>query len=218
MNLFYEDEKENIKLFNLFSIPMMSFHYGEISEDEFNTFDRYLNNVVENKFNYTSKENYFLDKELPLLRRFFEKSINTYSKKVLGVDTQDLNYRITQSWINICSPNASHHQHTHPNSFISGVFYIKVNSGSDKITFINEFMQKKEIKIEKGVEFNSFNASEWSHYVRRGELILFPSYLTHYVPPVEGESDRISLSFNVFPYGILGSEENLTHLRLANDK
>ena len=218
MNLFYEDEKENIKLFNLFSIPLMSFHYGEISEDEFNTFDRYLNNVVENKFNYTSKENYFLDKELPLLRRFFEKSINTYSKKVLGVDTQDLNYRITQSWINICSPNASHHQHTHPNSFISGVFYIKVNSGSDKITFINEFMQKKEIKIEKGVEFNSFNASEWSHYVRKGELILFPSNLTHYVPPVEGESDRISLSFNVFPYGILGSEENLTHLRLPNDK
>ena len=218
MNLFYEDEKENIKLFNLFSIPMMSFHYGEISEDEFNTFDRYLNNVVENKFNYTSKENYFLDKELPLLRRFFEKSINTYSKKVLGVDTQDLNYRITQSWINICSPNASHHQHTHPNSFISGVFYIKVNSGSDKITFINEFMQKKEIKIEKGVQFNSFNASEWSHYVRKGELILFPSNLTHYVPPVEGESDRISLSFNVFPYGILGSEENLTHLRLPNDK
>ena len=218
MNLFYEDEKENIKLFNLFSIPMMSFHYGEISEDEFNTFDRYLNNVVENKFNYTSKENYFLDKELPLLRRFFEKSINTYSKKVLGVDTQDLNYRITQSWINICSPNASHHQHTHPNSFISGVFYIKVNSGSDKITFINEFMQKKEIKIEKGGEFNSFNASEWSHYVRKGELILFPSNLTHYVPPVEGESDRISLSFNVFPYGILGSEENLTHLRLPNDK
>ena len=218
MNLFYEDEKENIKLFNLFSIPMMSFHYGEISEDEFNTFDRYLNNVVENKFNYTSKENYFLDKELPLLRRFFEKSINTYSKNVLGVDPQDLNYRITQSWINICSPNASHHQHTHPNSFISGVFYIKVNSGSDKITFINEFMQKKEIKIEKGVEFNSFNASEWSHYVRKGELILFPSNLTHYVPPVEGESDRISLSFNVFPYGILGSEENLTHLRLPNDK
>ena len=218
MNLFYEDKKENIKLFNLFSIPLMSFHYGEISKDEFNTFDRYLNNVVENKFNYTSKENYFLDKELPLLRRFFEKSINTYSKKVLGVDTQDLNYRITQSWINICSPNASHHQHTHPNSFISGVFYIKVNSGSDKITFINEFMQKKEIKIEKGVEFNSFNASEWRHYVRKGELILFPSNLTHYVPPVEGESDRISLSFNVFPYGILGSEENLTHLRLPNDK
>ena len=218
MNLFYEDEKENIKLFNLFSIPLMSFHYGEISEDEFNTFDRYLSNTIKNKFNYTSKENYFLDKELPLLRRFFEKSINTYSKKVLGVDTQDLNYRITQSWINICSPNASHHQHTHPNSFISGVFYIKVNSGSDKITFINEFMQKKEIKIEKGVEFNSFNASEWSHYVRKGELILFPSNLTHYVPPVEGESDRISLSFNVFPYGILGSEENLTHLRLPNDK
>ena len=49
-------------------------------------------------------------------------------------------------------------------------------------------------------------------------LILFPSNLTHYVPPVEGESDRISLSFNVFPYGILGSEENLTHLRLPNDK
>ena len=51
MNLFYEDEKENIKLFNLFSIPLMSFHYGEISEDEFNTFDRYLSNTIKNKFN-----------------------------------------------------------------------------------------------------------------------------------------------------------------------
>ena len=218
MNLFYEDEKENIKLFNLFSIPLMSFHYGEISEDEFNTFDRYLSNTVKNKFNYVTKENYFLDKELPLLRRFFEKSINIYSKKVLGDNTQDLNYRITQSWINICPPDGSHHQHTHPNSFISGVFYIKVNSESDKITFINEFMQKRDIKIEKEVEFNSFNAIEWSHPVKRGELILFPSYLAHYVPPVEGKSDRISLSFNVFPYGILGSEESLNQLRLPNDK
>ena len=53
MNLFYEDEKENIKLFNLFSIPLMSFHYGEISEDEFNTFDRYLSNTIKNKIQET---------------------------------------------------------------------------------------------------------------------------------------------------------------------
>ena len=172
MNLFYEDEKENIKLFNLFSIPMMSFHYGEISEDEFNTFDRYLSNTIKNKFNYVTKENYFLDKELPLLRRFFEKSINTYSKKVLGVDTQDLNYRITQSWINICSPNASHHQHTHPNSFISGVFYVRVKPDVDYIVFSRPNQQFFQFPIK---EYNTFNSYQWTVGVSEGQLLLLPS-------------------------------------------
>ena len=53
----------------------MSFNYGEISQYEFDIFDRYLLNVQQNKFNYVTKENYILDKELPSLRKFFEKSM-----------------------------------------------------------------------------------------------------------------------------------------------
>ena len=50
------------KLDQIFSTPLMSFNYGEISNYEFNIFDRYLKRAKENKFNYVTNENYFLDK------------------------------------------------------------------------------------------------------------------------------------------------------------
>ena len=59
MELFQENEE--FKTFHLFSIPLMSFNYGKISEDEHDIFNRYLNNLKQNRINLTTKENYFLD-------------------------------------------------------------------------------------------------------------------------------------------------------------
>ena len=222
MNLFYEDEKENIKLFNLFSIPLMSFHYGEISEDEFNTFDRYLSNTIKNKFNYVTKENYFLDKELPLLKRFFKKCLKTYANNIIfggSKERNEVEFKITQSWLNVSRVGSlGHHEHTHPNSYISGVFYINVDETRDGITFINEFNSRKGIEVVAS-EYNTFNASEWIYPVKEGELVIFPSHLIHYVKPIEtGNFDRVSLAFNAFPFGNLGDPESLHGLHIGNDK
>ena len=218
MNLFQENEKENYKLYQLFSIPLMSFNYGEISNYEFNIFDRYLKRAKENKFNYVTNENYFLDKELPSLRKFIENSIDTYVSEVVGLDKyQGINFQITQSWINISPPGCfGHHEHSHPNSYISGVFYIKVND-NDNIIFKNEFVSKRDIRLESQ-NFNFFNTGQLSYPVKKAELILFPSNLVHQVDPIDGGSDRISLSFNVFPFGLLGCREQLSELRILEDK
>ena len=218
MKLFHEDKENNSKLYQLFSIPLMSFNYGEISQYEFDIFDRYLLNVQQNKFNYVTKENYILDKELPSLRKFFEKSIEGYLSEVIGVDnSDDVDYRITQSWINISPPGCfGHHEHSHPNSYISGVFYIKVND-NDNIIFKNEFVSKRDIRLESQ-NFNFFNTGQLSYPVKKAELILFPSNLVHQVDPIDGGSDRISLSFNVFPFGLLGCREQLSELRILEDK
>jgi hypothetical protein len=48
--------------------------------------------------------------------------------------------------------------------------------------------------------------------VSEGELLLFPSDLTHDVPTVTGDVERISISFNTFLVGKIGSNENLTEL------
>ena len=45
-----------------------------------------------------------------------------------------------------------------------------------------------------------------------GELILFPSNLTHSVPTNESDEERISLSFNTWSAGSLGDIDNLTYL------
>ena len=218
MKLFHEDKENNSKLYQLFSIPLMSFNYGEISQYEFDIFDRYLLNVQQNKFNYVTKENYILDKELPSLRKFFEKSIEVYLSEVIGVDnSDDVYYRITQSWINISPPGClGHHEHKHPNSYISGVFYIKVND-NDNIIFTNEFITKRDIRVESQ-NYNIFNVGQFYYPVKKAELILFPSNLVHQVEPIEGSNDRISLSFNVFPFGCIGSQEQLCQLRISNDK
>ena len=51
-----------------------------------------------------------------------------------------------------------------------------------------------------------------------GKLILFPSNLPHHVEPPIGNKDRITLSFNVFPFGILGDRDHLGELRILEDK
>jgi ectoine hydroxylase-related dioxygenase (phytanoyl-CoA dioxygenase family) len=47
-----------------------------------------------------------------------------------------------------------------------------------------------------------------------GELILFPSNLTHSVPENKADLPRISLAFNTFAKNSLGSIDSLTYLPL----
>ena len=48
--------------------------------------------------------------------------------------------------------------------------------------------------------------------VETGKIVLFPSYLTHQVTSKKGNNTRISLSFNIFLKGSLGSNKELTHM------
>ena len=60
-----------------------------------------------------------------------------------------------------------------------------------------------------------FRSSEsWWFEVGAGDLMIFPSHLTHMVESVQQE--RVSLSFNTFPVGYVGEEESLTALHLEN--
>ena len=65
------------------------------------------------------------------------------------------------------------------------------------------------IDIGKAISFSGFLAIP---------LILFPSSLPHRVDTTKGSDDRISLSFNVFPFGVIGSRDDLTELRISNHK
>jgi hypothetical protein len=48
--------------------------------------------------------------------------------------------------------------------------------------------------------------------VKDQELAMFPSYLRHSVPKNETKQTRVSLAFNTWAKGSLGSELNLTEL------
>ena len=64
-------------------------------------------------------------------------------------------------------------------------------------------------------EYNIFNSRDWWMPAMQDTLVLFPSSLFHQVNSVEErDRDRVSLSFNTFPTGTLGSSANLSELEL----
>lgn len=210
------------RLNHLFSIPLMEFDYGQISEDENKIINHYLNDLRPNVHNFATKETYILNKEKGLsnLKKFINNSIYTYVKHVIVGDDynqDELNFKITQSWANLTKSNSfGHHKHTHSNSVISGVFYVKTND-DDSVTFANDYLASMTMKTPIKV-YNQFNSEEWKLAVSAGNLLLFPSNIPHKVEFVRGKEDRISLSFNVFPYGLLGGRDDLNELRILEDK
>lgn len=164
--------------------------------------------MTKNEGNLTSKRhNIFMDPELADIREFCLRSLSDYVSTVI-IPQDDCEIQFTQSWSNTTDHNQWHHRHQHPNSVVSGVFYVKTNSG-DRIMFFRD--QYQQIKIQPQA-YNMYNSDSWWLPVQSGQLLLFPSNLTHMVPRVEESGLRVSISFNTFPKGRLGQDLNLTEL------
>jgi hypothetical protein len=95
---------------------------------------------------------------------------------------------------------------------VSGVFYPQANRETDKIYFYKDGFQQIKLPPEN---WNIWNSESWWFDVGTGDLLLFPSGLTHMVEPVQGDQTRISLSFNTFPLGLVGDEVDLTSLQIG---
>lgn len=196
---------------NLFPTAVAKFELGrDLSEVE----REHLFNLktVPNQGNTTSVDSNVLNKpELQSLTEFLNNSLQAYFNTVYAPKT-DANLCVTQSWVNYTKTGQYHHKHAHPNSLISGVFYIQAAKESDKLHFFKDGFQQLKI-IPK--DFNVYNSDSWWLEAATGTLYLFPSSLTHMVDQVKGEDTRISLSFNTFPKGTIGEDIGLTGLNLG---
>jgi len=165
-----------------------------------------------NMGNTSSEDNYVAEKnELKSLKEFFTTSANHYFHEIYQPSTA-VNLRVTQSWANYTNPGQYHHKHAHPNSVVSGVFYVQANPGKDRIYFYKSGYNQIKFKVNN---WNLFNSESWWFEAVEGQLILFPSNLEHMVQTVEDdEVTRISIAFNTFPVGTLGDNLELTELIL----
>jgi len=198
-----------MNLHGLFAQPVGFFDLNRPLSDEEKFFLMELEQRP-NMGNRTSANNFVLrDKLMTSLRGWMEDCVAEYFKATTN-PKHDVTLRLTQSWVNYSEPGQYHHKHAHPNSFVSGVFYIQTNP-NDKIFFYRDGYS--QIKFPPA-EWNSWNSESWWFEAITGRLILFPSSLTHMVPTVEGEDVRVSLSFNTFPAGTVGEEMDLTGLKL----
>tara|TARA_R100001244_G_scaffold78513_1_gene61958 strand:- start:77 stop:709 length:633 start_codon:yes stop_codon:yes gene_type:complete len=160
--------------------------------------------------NSISSNKYILEEEIfKDLKQELQLIVQDYFDKII-CPVDDIIPYITQSWIIYNEFNQSHHEHCHSNSCVSGVVYINCHETLDKISFIHH----KYEMIRAAAKANVFNSDKYILPVKKNEVILFPSSLTHSVPKTEGHDTRISLSFNTFIKGKIGNYTEASELIL----
>jgi uncharacterized protein (TIGR02466 family) len=183
----------------------------ELSSEELSFVDKTKLDIYKNEGNKTSNDNYILNNlSFKTLKEQLDLKIQDYFDKVISPSNNITPY-ITQSWLNYTETNQYHHKHQHPNSLVSGVFYINCHEEHDKIKFFNDKYSTIKTEVKN---WNLYNSETWWFPVKTGDVILFPSSLTHMVETKQGDNTRISLAFNVFIKGTVGSNKNSTELIL----
>ena len=102
--------------------------------------------------------------------------------------------KIPQLWVNVNKKGDWNTIHQHGQYTLAGTYYVKVPEDSGRIVFRdprpaaigNKFMVDR---FDKG-EFFNIKPLE-------GTLIIWPSYLDHFVEPSNSDEERISISFDV---------------------
>jgi len=105
-------------------------------------------------------------------------------------------FEITGCWATILAPGATHRIHSHPNNFLSGVYYLRTHPGADTINF-HDPRNQTGILRPPVVELTTENTDQVVVQVKNGTLLVFPSFLQHSVDANGSDEERISISFNV---------------------
>ena len=206
-----KEKQQKFEVINLFPTPVMLLNlpraFTEKEIKSIHSFEKRTN--VGNSV--TTDYNILKTAELKSIKQFLNSSLQIYLEKIICPRYKTTLY-ITESWVNFTQPGGHHHIHRHQNSIVSGVLYISAEAGKDKISFSKETHQVIYIAPS---EFNAWNTQSWRVGVETGQLILFPSEVAHMVEPVIGNNMRISLSFNTFVEGEIGTREDLNSLQLS---
>ena len=195
------------ELLQIFPTPILITKYeGDLSK-ELKYVDYLPYKEQKANANFKSKDTYLMEiEELKSIKDFFYESLNKYTKNISNSDQRLV---ITQCWANKNPPGSKHHEHVHPNSILSGVFYLKQDKTLPPIQFAKSIQGAMKLDPKK---YNNLNSETFLLPCVDGELLLFPSSLKHSVPTNMGKEARISLSFNTFSVDTLGNEDSLTHL------
>jgi len=177
--------------------------------------ENWMEKICENRVNTLSLRtaNTYLHKD-PKYKIFYDWILECLRQVHfdLGVYSQRLD--LTQCWSNRTLKGQNLHPHTHPNSFISGIYYLNSCSTPTQFAFESIWYNKwkhlpislvrQESKLMTYVNVNS-NA---------GDLVIFPSSILHRVDTHNTDEERYTISFNSFPSGQIGNEDELNKVTL----
>lgn len=175
---------------------------------------------VQKLYGFHTEDLYILrNKECEDLRKHILNTALHYVNDILGYKCTGL--ADTLSWLSIKAPGDKHIPHTHPNSFISGVYYYEDVATDTPLVFLknrnthNSFEFIPPFDREKA-EKNPTSMEHVTVLPAKGDIIMFPSYLQHFVPENTSNVNRGALAFNLMPVTNVGDEQHLTMFKYAD--
>jgi len=126
-----------------------------------------------------------------------DSMLRTAAKGVLdSLKVRSDNFEITGCWANISAPGTPHNLHTHPNNYLSGVYYVKTQPRANGLHFHDPRSQVKIIEPAP-LELSPATAGKIRVEVSPGTLVMFPAWLEHSVDPNQSGDSRVSIAFNI---------------------
>ena len=139
-------------------------------------------------------EIYSIDKSSDTLQSIIRKSLKGFTPIKNDV------LMIVEGWTNINKPKDYNIKHNHPQCNFAGVLWIKVPPKSGNLVFESphSFLSFAEINCYTD-EFKkeTFAYESCVYEPIEGEIVIFPSFLSHCVSENKSNEDRISYSFNI---------------------
>ena len=105
---------------------------------------------------------------------------------------------LAHAWANVSRADSYRKIHNHESCTWSGVYYVKSDLVKEKSVSSGniEFLDPRMLCLQAELPNSSFG-SRVRVVPRPGRLVIFPHWLLHYVNPVEDDSLRICIAFNV---------------------
>ena len=168
--------------------------------------------------NELSEEMGILDRpEFKSMKDVVFSHVKKYEKDVCGFKSS-LSFKLTESWYRETVPGHNHPDHNHPNSMLSGVVYLNVPKGDESHEGIN-LIHIENRGVFKNHEFRyDYTPTKYNQIttfvpVETGDIVLFPSYLYHFVTHNESRNEsRRVISFNTFIQGRMSCENTYPNL------
>jgi uncharacterized protein (TIGR02466 family) len=182
----------------LFSAPL---YYSTVDNNSLKSIKEIAETQVyrdDYKLSITDSD-YLIDK-LPMLKDNIIHHTNNFLYNVLDI-REDFKYYFPDSWFVRVLPGGTGSLHNHNNSLFSGIVYIDTQENSGDLVF--EKLDKASTpSITPEIPYknnNIFNTLDYLVKPKKGDILIFPSYLYHQITINLSSNVRYSFAFNILP-------------------
>ena len=116
--------------------------------------------------------------------------------RALDFDLGGRGLEIDSLWVNVLDPGGHHAAHIHPQSVLSGTYYVTVPPGASALKIEDPRHAMMMAAPPRRAKAKPGNRSFVYVAPKAGTLLLWESWLRHEVPTNKARGKRISVSFN----------------------